>query len=173
MAGVPSLIAHLSPDCIYRLERAAQRRFEEADHLKAKKRPLTAPYLYGYVVEMCLSAAYYRSVGFSPASPIDRDARQRRMAQARQLRTASGEPLMNGDPHPLVGWARFLERQRNLAGSPSPQEKQRLREAVHRAERVYKHWRPELRYKIVDVAPGQLDEVRRAATWFIENRGRL
>jgi hypothetical protein len=41
-----------------------------------------------------------------------------------------------------------------------------------KAEMVYKHWRPELRYKTTNVAPNQLDEVRRAATWFIEQRGR-
>ena len=34
------------------------------------------------------------------------------MAQARQLKTVSGEPLMSSDPHPLVGWARFLEWQK-------------------------------------------------------------
>jgi hypothetical protein len=80
---------------------------------------------------------------------------------------------MNSDPHPLVGWARFLQWQRGLAATLAAPELQRLNEAVRRAEQVYKHWRPELRYKTIDVVAGQLDEVRRAAAWFLEQQGRL
>ena len=173
MPHVSPLIGHLAPDCIWRLERAAEQRFREADHLRAKGCSLAALYLYGYSVEMCLSAAYYSSVGFSPSASIDREARRRRMAQARQLKTASGEPLMNNDPHPLVGWARFLEWQRSASTNLSSSAKQRLQHAVRRAGLVYKHWRPELRYKTAAVTPTQVDEVRRAASWFVENRGRL
>lgn len=173
MAAVSALIDHLAPDAVSRLERAAEKRFEEAELLAIRKRWLTAIYLYGYSIEMCLTAAYYRSAGFSAQVPIDRDTRHRRMAQARQLRTSSGRLLMENDPHPLAGWARFLEWQRKLSGDLSRQHTQRLKEAVHKAERAYKHWRPELRYKTMDVTPDQLDEVRRAARWFIENRGRL
>jgi hypothetical protein len=173
MARIIPLAHHLSPDTVFRLKRAAKLRFKEADHLLAKKHRLAAVYFYGHCVEMCLSAAYFRSVGFSGNVPIDRDTRRRRMAQARQLRIASGEPLMNNDPHPLVGWARFLQWQRNLPPAITTQESQRLKEAVNRAEKVYRHWRPELRYKTIDVRPDQSDEVRRAAAWFIENQERL
>jgi hypothetical protein len=173
MAGIAPLVNHLGPHTIVRLERAAEQRFQEANDLRDIGHRLAALYFYGYSVEMCLTAAYFRSAGFGPTSTLDRDMRQRRMAQARQLTTASGERLMNSDPHPLVGWARFLERQRSLSRSLSPQESQQLREAVSKAEQVYKHWRPELRYKTTDVQPDQLDEVGRAATWFIRQRRRL
>ena len=73
---------------------------------------------------------------------------------------------MNGDPHPLVGWARFLQWQRLASSDLTQQDVQRLNEAIHEAERVYKHWRPELRYKLTDVAQSQFDQVRRAAKWF-------
>ncbi len=173
MAGIVPLVEHLSPDTIVRLERAAEGRFEEANHLRGTGRRLAALYLYGYSVEMCLTAAYFRSAGFAPNVPLDRDTRQRRMAQARQLRTASGEPLMGSDPHPLAGWARLLERQRNLSARLSPQESKQLKEAVNKAEQVYRHWRPELRYKTTEVRLEQLDEVGQAATWFIRHRSRL
>ena len=70
MVEVPGLVAHLSPDTINRLEQAAKNRYEEATRLREQKRLLCAMYLYGYSVEMCLAAAYYRSAGFSPNSPI-------------------------------------------------------------------------------------------------------
>src|SRR4051812_7371020 len=101
------LAERLAPDTIARLERAAANRFATAELLRKEDRRLAALYFYGYSVEMCLSAAYRRSAGFGANTPIDRDTRQRRMTQARQLRTLAGDFLMNGDPHPLVGWARF------------------------------------------------------------------
>jgi len=44
---------------------------------------------------------------------------------------------MSSDPHPLVGWARFLEWQRSSTGGLTPQSAQRLREAINRAQVVY------------------------------------
>ena len=172
MVEVPGLAAHLSPDTINRLEQAAQNRYEEATRLREQKRLLCAMYLYGYSVEMCLAAAYYRSAGFSPNSPIERDTRERQMKYARTLRDVDNRPLMGSDPHPLVGWARFLQRRR-LSSQLSAEQTRRLREAVNKAAMVYKHWRPELRYKTTDVSPAQLEEVRRCVDWFIANRGRL
>ena len=174
MSHVKSLVDHLSPDSIHRLERVARRRYDDAVKLLSHPRHhLAAIYLFGYCVEMCLSAAYYRCAGFHANTPIDRDTRQRRMAQARQLRTPAGQPLMNSDPHPLVGWARFLNWRRSASVGLTAQETQRLHEAIKKAELVYKHWRPELRYKIADVMLEQLGEVRKATFWFIEQLGQL
>jgi hypothetical protein len=96
------------------------------------------------------------------------------MAQARQQQHPDdGKLLMNNDPHPLVGWARFLEWQRRSSGGLKQKEEDRLREAVRKAEQVYKHWRPELRYKLTNVSMDQLNEVRRCVHWFIKQRGQL
>jgi hypothetical protein len=59
------------------------------------------------------------------------------MAQARQLRTANDEPLMNSDAHPLVGWARFLEWQRLLHEGLTAKDRQRLKEAINKATLIY------------------------------------
>src|SRR6185437_5726714 len=109
MRDLCPLAERLSPDTVTRLEKAGLQRFTSAEVLRANGRRLAALYFYGYSAEMWLAAAYYRSAGFRPDAPIDRDTRHRRMTQARQLRVASGAFLMNSDPHPLVGWARFLE----------------------------------------------------------------
>lgn len=172
MKDTAPLAERLSPDTIARLERAAQHRFTTAELLRNERR-LAALYLYGFSAEMCLTAAYFRSAGFSPHTPIDRDTRRRRMAQARQLLTAAGEPLMNGDPHPLVGWARFLEWQRLLAGCLTQQERQQLKETINKATLLYNYWRPELRYKTIEIADGQLQIVRQATRWLLDSQGQL
>jgi hypothetical protein len=173
MKEIVALGERLAPDTIAKLERAAQHRFITAEILRTKKRRLAALYLYGYSAEICLCAAYYRSSGLPANTAIDRDTRRRRMAQARQLRTASGEPLMNSDPHPLVGWARFLQWQRTLRGGLTEQDERHLREAINKATLIYQYWRPELRYKTVEIAEQLLQEVRRATQWLVENQKQL
>ncbi len=164
---------NLTPDSVSRLERAAQNRFETAEILRSQRRRLESLYFYGYSVEMCLSSAYFRCVGFRSHDIIDRDTRQRRMAQARQLRTSSGTPLMNGDPHPIVGWARFLEWQRTASGALTQPQTQVLNQAIHQAERLYDFWRPELRYKVIEFSEKQLTLVRNVAFWFRLNSVKL
>ncbi len=166
MSKVLPLIERLAPDSIRSLERAAELRYDDGERL-AKWRFLGAVYFWGFTVEMCLTAAYFRSLGYSSNMPIDRDTRMLRMTHARRLK------IMNSDPHPLVGWARLLQRQRTIARKLGPQHSELLRETVRRAETVYKHWRPELRYKLVDVTESQLAEVRESAPWFLRQRGRL
>jgi hypothetical protein len=173
MAHLVGLAGRLAPDTIRRLERAAVSRYNEAQELLAPAHRLGAIYLLGFSVEMCLTAAYFQSAGFRPHETIDRETRYRRMTRARQLRDGTGEPLMNADPHPLPGWARLLYWQRTASPDLRDKEIQRLNEAIRRAEIVYRHWRPELRYKVSDVTERQVDEVRIAAAWFIEQRGRL
>lgn len=164
---IPSLAATLAQDTINRLERAAELRLDDAQKLLRAKRHLSALYLAGFGAEMCLAAACYRASGFSPSSPISRQTRQREMAKARQ------HGLMDSDPHPIVGWARFLEWKRSATVKPTPQEIERMRDAIRKAQTVYKHWRPELRYKTIAVTAEQLAEVIKASTWFVEHRGRL
>lgn len=175
MRDVLPLAERLSPDTATKLERAAGQRYATAELLRSLPQPrrLAALYFYGYSVEMWLSAAYFRSAGFKPHEPIHRDTRLRRMAQARQLRLASGEAVMNSDPHPLVGWARFLQWQRSASGKLTMPEVQRLREAINRAIRIYNSWRPELRYKVLEITDDQLSLVREAATWFKTHQAKL
>jgi hypothetical protein len=153
--------------------RAAEERIEDGNRLMEQNRSLAAIYLFGYGVEMILAASYFRIAGFSPNMPIDRDTRQRHMANARRVTMDTDQPLMEPDPHPLVGWARLLKRRRSASPDLTARQVQLLEEAIKTAERVYRHWRPELRYKTVQVTDGQVEEVQRAATWFIRHREHL
>ncbi len=173
MSRVTSWADRLAPNTINTLRRAAEDRVEDASRLVERKRFLAALYLFGYGVEMVLSASYFRSAGFFPNQPIDGDTRHRHMAKARQRKRATGQPLMEQDPHPLVGWARLLRWQRSASPELTTREDQVLKEAIERAELVYQYWRPELRYKKADVTMDQLEEVRSSAIWFIKNRDSL
>jgi hypothetical protein len=173
MMDIPALSAHLAPNTVRQLERAAANRFGEAELLEKQNRWLGALYLYGYSVEMCLAAAYFRSAGFSLTQEIEDGERTRRMAAARRQSHPDGAPLMSNAPHPLDGWARLLQWHRQSSGALTVQDEQRLAEAVQRAKCIYKHWRPELRYKTTNVTRNQLNEAHWCVSWFLAQRGRL
>ena len=167
MSRVIALVERLAPDSIALLERAARQRIADAEDLNRNGRRLPAIYFLGFAVEMLLAAAYFRSVGFGITKPIDRQTRSSRMVFARKQIAWDGEPLMSGDPHPLVGWARLLEWNVLKSGECSAPLRNRLSEAIRIAESVYRHWRPELRYKNPDASEEQYAEVLRAADWFL------
>jgi hypothetical protein len=156
----------MTPDTINRLRQAGEHRFITAEILRREQRSLAAVYFYGFSAEMILSAAVFRSQGFSPNATITRDTVRRRMAAARQI------ALMSSDPHPLVGWALVLEHQKRKQDLTMATAA-RLREAIKQAAQIYKYWRPELRYKTTQFTEETVMLVRRAANWFIENRNRL
>ena len=66
-----TLIDRIGPHTRRRLEQAAARRFAEADGLIEGKHHLTAIYLFGYVVEMIIGAAYCKNLGYGLIDPID------------------------------------------------------------------------------------------------------
>jgi hypothetical protein len=136
---------------------------------------LAAVYLYGYVIEMCLTAAYFRSIGFHANDEVDAEVLHLKMKQARQRPAAGGQPLMGSDPHPLVGWALLLQDQRRRAAAKAlgRVQSEELRRGVDHARQAYRHWRPALRYKTVQARPAQFQEVRDAASWFLSRRGRF
>ena len=74
---------------------------------------------------------------------------------------------------PLVGWAKYLQHQRFLVGGLQPADVERSHEAIRRAEAIHRYWRPELRYKVVEVGVGTLGRVQDAAKWILDNRMRL
>jgi len=148
-------------------------RHEDANELAESNRHLSAIYFHGYAVEMCLTAAVFRALDWKANDPIDRDTRHRRMVQARKQDDIDGDKVMSSDPHPLVGWARYLRWLRSTSDASPKGDVDRLEEAIRQAATVYRHWRPELRYKLRDVENRQLVEVRRATGWFIQQIGSL
>jgi hypothetical protein len=177
MADVNALIDRLdkTPDTIDDLEQAACNRYDEGEGLRKQNHLLAALYLYGYSVEMCLAAAYFRRFGFARGDTIEPKHRKRHMEQAQQTVDGAGEPLMAPGAQPLPGWARLLEWQRRRQPSKplGPEEERLFSEAVVKARMVYRHWRPRLRYTSLVVTLEQIEEVRRCVSWFIDHRFEL
>ena len=56
--------------------------------------------------------------------------------------------------------ARFLEWQKSASGALTAADSWRLREAVNQALEIYNYWRPELRYKVVEITEPQFNVVK-------------
>lgn len=167
MPPVNSLAEHLAPDTVNQLKRAAANRLEDVEHLMEWKRYLPAIYFFGYGVEMILSAACFRIAGFSPNEPVHRDRRHQLVVEARKLN------VMNSDPHPLVGWAKLLARQRSRNKVLAKRDVKFLDQVIFQAEAAYNHWRPELRYKTAQPSLEQAREVQMAADWCLKHQDDL
>jgi hypothetical protein len=162
------IIDHLGYDCVASLQRAAQLRFDDAKRLGEARHNLAALYLLGYAVESSLAAASFRQAGYRRNTPIDRDARNRRMVWARRTIASDEAPLMSSDPHPLVGWARLLQHQHAVAPNLPEKRARLLAELVRRTTIVYRNWRPELRYKTTVVSSERLEFVLKNVEWLLD-----
>ncbi len=173
MSRVTALVERLAPDSIALLERAARQRIADAEDLNRNGRRLPAIYFLGFAVEMLLAAAYFRRLGYRPREPIEPRDRKSTMTQLRHTKDEEGEVLMSGDPHPIPGWAKAIIWLRTNQGTTSNGERERMKAALKNSERIYRHWRPELRYKCADVSEDQFEEAFHAADWFVQNSNRL
>jgi hypothetical protein len=66
-----ALINRDGPHTRRRLEQAGAHRFAEADRAIEGRHHLTAIYLFGYVVEMIIGAAYCKNMGYGAIDPVD------------------------------------------------------------------------------------------------------
>lgn len=160
MSDAIPLYQRLGADTIQQFEQAAAWRFREAADYRPK-RPLISVYLFGYSVEARLQAAVYRLSGIGVTDSVDARTRQRFMAEARQLH------LMTSEPHDLLGWCRYLGlvRKRTQHGFAA----RISAELLSHGQRLYRNWRPTLRYRTLAIEGEELREVFEAAAWFREN----
>jgi hypothetical protein len=161
-----TLATRIGPDTLGKLEQAATRRYAEASRL-VDREPLGAIYLFGYTAEMRLKAAYYRTVGLVPASPL---APIRTLAEA-QIRTRRG--IRGAVGHNLYGWAELLEFTRATTPGATPLP-------IGLAGQMYLHvqnmeacWTEVLRYRANKPYNEEIEAVRVAARWFRVNARRL
>src|SRR6266542_2523497 len=98
-------------DTIRKLEAAATRRYAEASRLTTHE-PLGALYLFGYVVEIRLKAAYYRLAGLGATDdlghrPPGAIGSPRELAEG-QIRTILGLQGRSSVGHHLNGWVQLI-----------------------------------------------------------------
>jgi hypothetical protein len=159
------LAERIGPDTISKLEGAAPRRLEEAAVLERQGLLVGAVYLYGYVAEIVLGAAYFRMIGYRPEVEITPAARKLAIAQAQQWK------LMSSNPHDIPGWARLVIATRKQRSQGYP--KSFRDEIIKQAEGLYAQWRPGLRYRVTVPASWEVKTIRLAAEWFKQNDQRL
>ena len=87
------------------------------------------------------------------------------IARASQLR------FMGRTPHNLEGWAKLvvLVRKERGTGFGVPFRY----DVVSQAARIYRHWRPTLRYRVTVPTPAELVSVREGVLWFREHARKL
>jgi hypothetical protein len=160
-----TLAGRFQSDRIRAFESAADQRFSEAELLGKHGHNLIAIYLYGYVVEILCKAACYRFDGKGIRDEID-EAYRKQVA----LKAQSYNITIHG-PHDLVGWARLLvERKKHIRPDC---DRELLQHVESNAEVVYKHWRPEMRYRATQAIDPQLQDVRAATLWIHSNYERI
>ncbi len=165
MISARTLCDQIGTDTVRKLEGAVPWRLQDAEVLRDAGRRLAAIYLYGYVVEMLVGAAYFRLIEYGLDTDITSRARKLAEKQARQ------EKLMSNEPHDLSGWAKLLivTRQRRSTGFSQSLAMQ-LRS---HADIVYDRWRPSLRYRTLVPTPNDISSVRHSTNWFEQQYGSL
>ena|ERR1039458_9907426 len=161
-----TLATRIGPDTLSKLERAARRRYAEARRLVAHER-LGAIYLFGYTVEMRLKAAYFRTVGLAPASPL---APSRNVAEAR-IRTLLGVRGPVG--HNLYGWAKLLETARATTPGATALPSGLAKEMYLHVQNVRACWTEVLRYHANKPYDDEMKAMRFGASWFKVHGRRL
>jgi hypothetical protein len=161
-----SILAKIGPDTPSRLEKAAERRYAEAEALAETSFRLTSVYLLGYVAEMILGTTYFRVKGYTTNDVIGTDDLRKALAAAK-LRSR-----MLDKSHPIDGWATLLIEEKSSLYPPA-YEKRAERQIRDKAADVAENWGPKLRYRAIDVTEEQVLVVKHAADWFLRNSQRL
>lgn len=156
------LLDRCRPDCIAEFRLAAAQRFEEAEHLNLRGHRLSGIYLYGYVAEMMVKAAYFAFLGYGSRHPIT-------MAN---LRAAASKAPSLGIPafpnlHHIESWARLLIAERAVAGSTLSAGFSK--KMVRAAQKVQRHWRETLRYHGNMAYSFEVIQVKEGTSWLLRN----
>lgn len=167
----PTLRSRIGQDTVAKLERAATRRFVEAMHLESDE-PLGAIYLYGYVIEMRLKAAYYRLAGVPNHAdlnvPLPGSTLSPRKAAELNIKTLLGQGAAGAVGHHLTGWATLLiaTRAATLRRSYEISFRDALLDHVKNAALC---WTEVLRYRANKPYDEERKVVAQAAGWLKHN----
>jgi hypothetical protein len=166
---VPKVLTQrLQPDSIAQFRDAARMRHEDASQLARSNRGLAAIYLWGYVAEMTVKAAYFATSGLSDTDPIGRREFQNAELQAQSLgiHWSSGAGL-----HRVSQWAELLIQYRKRSGRPYS-----LRfaaDVLEHSSRIQARWRVDMRYKRNIAYQFEVQAVAESAEWFLTHSREL
>lgn len=153
------------PDSIVEFERAYAARYREGQVLATSGELSGAIYLWGYVVEMILKAAYFKSCCKSPTDPIANADFQ----MARNNASNYGITCLN--LHDLNFWAELLVAHHVAIAIPYvPVFGQAI--AIHAAE-MKQQWDVVMRYHRTAPSNSDYQAARYAVAWFVYNRAQM
>lgn len=161
-----SLIEKVGPDTIARFNRAAPRRFAEAEYLAEGGHFLAAIYFYGYCIEIIVGAAYFRVLRFGVLETIDPSRLRNVLASARLL-SDFGEKS-----HPIDGLARLLVQDKKDLSPPAYDAETEKRILVE-SSTLREFWTPKLRYRAIEATAREARTVRESAEWFLDHHAKL
>ena len=161
-----SILDKVGHDTISRLGRAASQRFAEAECLREEKHFLSALYFYGYVAEIVIGAAYFRSKGYKAKDEISRESLRRALCLARPLSE------MSDKSHPFDGLARLLIEEKATLYLPA-YPAVTVSQLQTKVANLSANWSPKLRYRAIHLKEDQILTIRDDAQWFLKNFSKL
>lgn len=147
------LLQRLQPDTIAEFRAAAHQRSLDALALQSTGRRTAEIYLWGYVAEMTLKAAYFDLAGFPRHQTI-------RMADLRQALNVSGSL------HHLGNWAQALVSRRSASFQDAYPDLTFGSQVVARAQSLHSLWNETIRYHKNTAYAHEVSRARKEAQWF-------
>ena len=158
------LLARLRPDSIAEFRLAARARYQDGEAAADQDRRTAAIYLWGYVVEMLLKAAYFEVDGLLERDPIS----------IRDLKTAVKFGVTKnilwppqGQLHNIRAWGETLVARRQMHPASVYQDVAFEQEVLIRSGRLESIWSETLRYHPNVAYPHEFRQVRSSAEWFV------
>ena len=164
------LLVRCAADSIKEFRAAARERFEDAAVAAAAGRKTAAIYLWGYVAEMTLKAAYFSAFGFDAARPITIGDLRGAAASAPALGVIWPGAPRRTNLHSIRAWAELLISFRAATPGlayPDPGFATRVVAAGRVLEPV---WSEVLRYHKNVAYQHEVERVRKATTWLFVHR---
>jgi hypothetical protein len=163
-----TLLQRCQADNILEFRLASQERASDAQALAAAERRTGAIYLWGYVAEMTLKAAYFQIIGFADSQRITMADLNAARLSAPRLGVA---PLAN--LHDLRGWAELLVTTRVSIPNRAYSIPGFGNSVVTAGSQIHALWREYLRYHRNRAYEHELAQVQVASQWLLLNSNNL
>jgi hypothetical protein len=158
-----------NPDSIREFRLAAKERLHDGLCMAGAGRRTAAVYLWGYVAEMTIKAAYFEVMGFMAAQTIAINHLHGAKAYAAGL----GIAWKGGNFHSVESWAELLVGVRGLQPGWAYADPTLAGQVLGNARAIACLWTETLRYRKNLAYPFEANRAREAAEWFLSNMHRI
>lgn len=155
-------------DTVREFRAAAAERYLDACILAHEGRRTAAIYLWGYVVEMMLKAAYFSAFGYDPDEEITRAD----LVAARHLAPSLGL-IWTGNLHSIHDWGQLLVRTRASVPGLAYSDAAFASRVATTAYRIALLWTEILRYHKSVAYRHEVRQVSEAVEWFWDSHDLL